>query len=303
MPTTNLLLDQNLPDFTGFKVVTTNLGEVVNKGFELAINSVNMTRRNFEWSTSFGFFFNRNKIRHLYYTYEDVLDNNGNVVGSKEIDDISNNWFIGHDISAIWTYKKLGIWQESDKDAALRYGEIPGDVKVEDVNDDGKYTNEDKQFLGYGKPRFRWTLRNDFTIFNNFDVSVNIYSYWGHKQGTTEYLNNSGAGMDRESSSIRQYWTPENPSNKYARLNSTNVQNISPSWVMSKSFIRLDNIAVSYQMPSKIISKLAMSQCRVYASIRNVHFYAQEWEYWDPETGGAGQPLPRTWSVGITASF
>jgi TonB-linked SusC/RagA family outer membrane protein len=303
MPTTDLLMDQNLPNFTGFDKVTTNLGEVLNRGFELTINSINMTRRNFEWSTSFGFFLNRNKIKHLYYTYEDVLDANGNVIGSKEVDDINNKWFIGHDIKSIWNYRVLGIWQENEKDGATRYGEIPGDVKVEDVNDDGKYTNEDKQFLGYETPRFRWTLRNDFTLFNNFDVSINIYSYWGHKYPTTEYLNNTGAGMERENTYIRKYWTPENPSNTYARLNSTNVQNISPVWAMEKSFIRLDNIAVSYQVPSRFISRLAMSQCRVYASIRNAAWWGPEWEYWDPETGGPTQPIPKTYSIGITASF
>lgn len=303
MPTTDLLVKQNLPDFTGFSDVVVNLGKVVNKGFELSINTINMSRKNFEWATSFSFFLNRNKIEHLYYTYQDILDANGNVIGSKEIDDITNKWFVGHDIKSIWTYKVQGIWQETEKNDATRYGEIPGDVKVEDVNNDGKYTNEDKQFLGYETPRFRWTLRNDFTVFKNFDVSINLYSYWGHKAATTEYLNNTGAGMERENAYVRKYWTPENPSNKYARLNSTNVQNVSPSLVMDKSFIRLDNISISYQVPAKFISRLSMNQCRVYASVRNAAWWAPEWEYWDPETGGPVQPLPKTYSIGINASF
>lgn len=303
MPTTDLLIEQNLPNFTGFNTVVTNLGEVENKGFELSVNSVNMSRKNFEWSTSLTFFLNRNKIKHLYYIYEDVLDADGHVIGTKEIDDRSNKWFVGHDMSSIWNYRVLGIWQEEEREQAKRYGEIPGDVKVEDVNDDGVYNNDDKQFLGYGKPRFRWTLRNDFTLFDNFDVSIGIYSYWGHKYETTEYLNNTGAGMERENSYIREYWTPEHPSNRYARLNSTNPQNVTPAWAMSRSFIRLDNIAVSYQVPSKFISRLSMSQCRVYASIRNAAWWAPEWEYWDPETGGPTKPIAKTYSVGISASF
>jgi hypothetical protein len=303
MPTTDLLMDQNLPNFTGFDVVTTNLGEVENKGFELSINSLNISRRNFEWSTSLTFFLNRNKFKHLYYTYEDVLDADGHVIGSKEKDDKTNKWFVGHDMNSIWNYRVLGIWQEDEREQAKRYGEIPGDVKVEDVNDDGIYDNEDKQFLGYEKPRFRWTLRNDFTLFNNFDVSINLYSYWGHKYETTEYLNNTGVGMERENSYIRKYWTPENPSNRYARLNSTNPQNISPPWAMSRSFIRLDNVSVSYQVPSKITSRLSMGQFRVYASIRNAAWWAPEWEYWDPETGGPVKPIAKTYSVGISASF
>nr|WP_295875486.1 SusC/RagA family TonB-linked outer membrane protein [uncultured Chitinophaga sp.] len=300
MPTTDLLMNQSLPDFTGFSTVTTNLGEVINRGFELGLTSLNMQRKNFEWSTTFGFFFNRNEVKHLYYTYEDQLDADGKVIGSKEISDISNGWFIGHDISAIWNYHVSGIWQEHERDQAARYGEIPGDVKVEDVNNDGKYTNEDKQFLGYTTPRFRWTLRNDFTLFGNFDLSFNIYANWGHKQTSTDYLNNFGAGTDRTNSYVRKYWTPENPSDKYARLNSTNVQNITPPRVIDKTYIRLDNVAISYALPRNIARKMDMSQFKVYAGIRNVAVWAKEWEYWDPETTSL---MPRYYTVGLTATF
>ncbi|GAA0544533.1 SusC/RagA family TonB-linked outer membrane protein [Chitinophaga japonensis] len=300
MPTTDLLMDQSLPDFTGFSTVTTNLGEVVNKGFELGLTSVNMHRKNFEWTSTLGFFFNRNEIRHLYYTYEDVLDADGKVIGSREISDISNGWFIGHDISSIWNYNVLGIWQENEREQAARYGEIPGDVKVEDVNNDGKYTNDDKKFLGYTTPRFRWTLRNDFTLFRNIELSFNIYSNWGHKQTTTDYLNNFGAGTDRTNSYVRKYWTPENPSNKYARLNSTNVQNITPPRALDKTYIRLDNVAVAYSLPTHIARKLDMSQFKVYAGVRNVAVWAKEWEYWDPETTSL---MPRYYTVGLTATF
>lgn len=300
MPTTNLLMDQSLPDFTGFSTVTTNLGEVVNKGFELGITSLNMDRKNFEWTTTVGFFFNRNQIRHLYYTYEDVLDADGKVVGSKEIDDISNKWFIGHDISSIWDYKVQGIWQENEREQAARYGEIPGDVKVEDVNNDGRYTNDDKRFQGYTTPRFRWTLRNDFTLFRNLEFSFNIYSNWGHKATNTDYLNNFGAGTTWTSSYVRKYWTPENPSNTYARLNSTNVQNVTPPRVIDKTYIRLDNVAISYSLPRHIAGMLDMSQFKIYAGVRNVAVWAKDWEYWDVETTSL---MPRYYTVGLTATF
>lgn len=300
MPTTDLLMDQQLPDFTGFSRVTTNLGEVVNRGFELGLTSHNMERKNLDWTTTFGFFFNRNKIQHLYYTYEDVLDASGKVVGSKEIDDIPNGWFVGHDIAAIWNYKVQGIWQEGEREEAAKYGEIPGDVKVLDVNKDGKYTNEDKQFQGSTTPRFRFTLRNDFTLFNNFDLSFNIYSNWGHKETSNDYLNNFGSQTDRINSYVRKYWTPENPSDTYARLNSTNVQNITPPRVIDKTYIRLDNISISYSLPSSVIRRLDMRQLRVYAGIRNVAVWAKDWEYWDPETTSL---MPRYYTMGITASF
>ncbi|HVI45152.1 MAG TPA: SusC/RagA family TonB-linked outer membrane protein [Chitinophaga sp.] len=300
MPTTDLLMNQSLPDFTGFSTVTTNLGEVVNRGFELGLTSLNMQRKNVEWSTTLGFVFNRNQIRHLYYTYEDVLDADGKVTGSREISDISNQWFIGHDINSIWTYNVLGIWQESERAQAARYGEIPGDVKVEDVNNDGKYTNDDKKFMGYTTPRFRWNLRNDFTLFRNIEFSFNMYSNWGQKQTSSDYLNNFGSGTDRSNSYVRHYWTPENPSNKYARLNSTNVQNITPSRVIDRTFIRLDNVSVSYSLPAHIAKRLDMSEFKIHAGVRNVAVWAKDWEYWDPETTSL---MPRYYTIGMNATF
>ncbi len=300
MPTTDLLVDQSLPGLTGFSTVTSNLGEVVNKGMEILVNTLNKRTRNFSWSTTLGFSMNRNTIKHLYYTYEDVLDANGHVIGQQEIDDTRNGWFIGHDISSIWTYKTLGIWQKGEETQAAKYGEIPGDVKVEDVNNDGKYTNEDKQFLGYTTPRYRFNLRNDITLFKNLDLTVNIYSYLGQKATSTDYLNNQGANTDRTSSYIREYWTPENPSNVFARLNSTNPSNIGPARVISKSFVRLDNIGLSYLMPDYLTKKLDMSQMRISASLRNAAVWARSWQYWDPEISG---PMPRTYSVALNVTF
>ena len=295
MPTTDLLVNQNLPDFTGFANVSTNLGEVVNNGLEINLNAVAVKKPNFQWNVNIGFFLNRNKIKHLYYTYTDVMDANGNVTSSTENDDISNGWFIGRDINTIWTYKVLGIWQKGEEAEAAKYGEIPGDVKVLDVDGDGKFTNADKMFQGSRNPRFRWTMRHDFTLFHNLDISMNFYSYIGQKFTTGDFLNTNGIG----NSYIRNYWTPENPSTTHARLNSTNVQNIGPNRVLSGSFVRFDNLSLSYLLPQAMVKKLGVNQIRANAGIRNVAFYSPDLEYGDPESSF----LPRTFTFGINATF
>lgn len=85
-----MIMGRTLPPFTGFNDIATNLGEVQNKGVELIINSQNMATKNFEWNTSFSFAYMDNKVKHLYGEYEDVLDANGNIVGSKEKDEYGN---------------------------------------------------------------------------------------------------------------------------------------------------------------------------------------------------------------------
>jgi TonB-linked SusC/RagA family outer membrane protein len=303
MPTTDLLVNRNLPDFTGFLNVTANLGEVVNDGLEVNLNGVVMKSSNFQWNVNVGFYMNRNKIKHLYYAYTDVLDESGNVVSSVENDDSNNGWFIGRDINSIWTYKVLGIWQKGEEEAAAKYGEKPGDVKVLDVDGDGKFTNADKVFQGSGKARFRWSMRHDFTLFHNLDISMNFYSYIGQKQTSGDFRNNPGALVDRSNAYIRQYWTPDNPSNTYARLNSTNPSNISPSRVIDRSFVRFDNLSFSYLLPSAFTKKLDISQLRVNAGVRNLAVYSPNWEYGDPEPDPGSAFLPRTFTLGVNVIF
>ena len=297
--TDNMIMSQTLPGFSGFTSMITNLGEVQNKGFELTIQSQNIKNNNFEWNTTFGFSKNKNTILHLYYEWEDVLDATGNVISSKERDDITNNWFIGQPVSAIWNYKVTGIWQVNEYDEAKRYGQRPGDPKVENfytandrTNADGSvtpiYDNNDKQFLGQTDPPIRWSLRNDFTLFKNLDISINIYSLWGHKAVNTEYLNRNNTQNDINLNFNQykaEYWTLDNPTNKYARLDAAGPAGVAtPGKLYDRSFIRLDNISVAYTLPSKWTSKFDVQKLKVFCSIRNAALWTKEWKLWDPET-------------------
>ena len=98
--TKDLLIERTLPELIGFSSVMSNLGEVENKGIELSLTSKNIDTKNFAWSSTFNFTLNRNKIVHLYGDMVDVLDENGNVVGQKEADDIKNKWFIGKSLES-----------------------------------------------------------------------------------------------------------------------------------------------------------------------------------------------------------
>lgn len=238
----------------------------------------------------------------MYYRYEDVLNEAGEVVGSKEVDDVNRGWFVGKDISAIWDHEFIGIWQEDEAEEAAKYGQQPGDAKVRDVNGDYKITQEDKVFLGQETPKFRWSFRNEFTLFRNWDISLNLYSQMGHKQSTTEYLNFFDNLGDYSNTYKREYWTPENKSNSYARLKSTRPSNINPKKVINKGFIRLENISVSYRVPQQFARKLMAKEISIYGTVRNVAVWAfdKEWDYWDPETKGL---LPRTFTFGASITF
>lgn len=292
--TTDLLVRRSLPDVVGFSYVMDNLGEVQNKGVEFSLNSVNINKPNFAWRTSATFQLNRNKIVHLYGDY----DANG-----KEIDDVANRWFIGHSIDEIWNFQVDGVWQTSEKDQAAKYGVRPGDFKIRDVDGDFKYTNADKVFQGYTNPRFRWTLRNEFKLFKNLDVSFVLYSYWGHKSAFNQAKNVDGF-LDRTSSYVLPYWTESNPINDYARLYSSEGGATGFAVYRDRSFIRFDNISMGYTLPKSLVQKAYVQNVKIFASARNLGYYAPQWNYWDAEPEDkdgvlTNIPTPRILTLGL----
>ena len=150
-------------------------------------------------------------------------------------------------------------------------------------------TNKDKVFQKYTTPRFRWTLRNEFQFYKNLSLSFMMYSYWG-QYGTFNTAANVSNFPDRCSEYVQSHWMPENPINDFARIGSKNIGN----YYINKSFIRLDNITVSYSVPSNFLKKLSIQNLRLAASVRNVAVFAPDWKYWDPESGS---PTPRTFNL------
>lgn len=290
--TNDLLVDRSLSSVSGFDKITANLGKLQNKGLEVTLNANIMRRDNFEWSASSMFSMNRRKIEELYGDMEDILDKDKNVIGQKEADDITNKWFIGQDPDRIWDYKRDGVWQLGEEEKAAVYGNKPGDFKYIDQNGDGVLNNDDRVFQGYKTPRYRLSLRNDLTVFKDFTFSFSLYSYIG-QYGAFNEADNYVSGMPyRQSYYDMPRWTKDNPTNDYARISSTNKGN---NWV-KKSFIRLDNIALSYNVPGRILKKTPIRSLRATLTSRNLAVWSPQWDFWDPENGSLS---PRSFTLGI----
>ena len=289
--TNDLLVERGLPKFTGFDRITTNIGLVENKGFELSLNSNILKRENLEWSVTGNFSINRRKLKKLYGDMIDLVDENGKVIGKQEANDTKNKWFIGQDPDRHWGYVRDGVWQLDEKDEAAKYGCAPGDFKYLDLDGDGIMTDKDKTHQKYTTPRFRWQIRNDFRIYKNFDFSFMIYSLWGHYGTFNDASNNVFA--DRVSNYDYPRWTPDNPINDYARIGSKNLGDN----LVERSFIRLDNVSLSYNIPKSLLNKYLIQNMRITGTVRNVATFTPKWKNrWDPESG---DPVGRTFSLGI----
>jgi TonB-linked SusC/RagA family outer membrane protein len=269
MITKDLLIPRQLPDVTGYASVFSNLGQVNNTGFELALNTINVQKGNFDWLTNFSFSYNKNVIKHLYYDYDEA----GN-----EVDDLGNEWFIGHAIDEIWDYELDGIWQEDEVEEAHTYSRDPGDFKQVDQNGDGYYDKEDKIFQGNRTPKYRLTMRNDLN-WRNWEMSVKMYSYLGYFSANNHRRQND-VFYDRGAMLDVPYWTPENPSNEWARVESYETGfNV---WE-NNSFVRVDNISLSYNIPQNLLQKVSIVNCKLSLIAQNPYVWAPHWQWMDPE--------------------
>ncbi len=307
MTTTDLLMKRLLPEITGFTDITSNLGKLGNKGLEFNVTTVNVNRADFTWRSALNFSMNRNKIKSLFGDFEEVVENGQTI--RRELPDYSNEWFPGQALDRIWNYNISGIWQTEEKDAAAVYRLQPGDFKAEDVDNNGAYEAlADKQFIGYSAPRFRFGFRNEFTFLKNFSASVFIRGDLGHMAAFTDGLRRGGSDTyDRRSTIDFPYWTAENPTNEYARLNAnTNVFGGGIQFYKSVSFVRVQDVSISYNVPSEVVSRLKLSSLRVFASARNLLTF-DKWPGWDPESASnpdtVTQPMPRITTIGLNLSF
>lgn len=298
--THDLLLDRMLPKIIGYVSVATNLGRISNKGINATVDGKLLNNENLSWRSSLVFSLNRNRIDRLWGDMIEEVINGQSVI--KEVPDYANEYFPGQALDRVWDYKIVGIWQEDEIDEAKKYGLRPGEYKAEDVNTDFSYRQmDDKQFLGWTKPRFTLGWRNDFNFLKYFDVNIFLRADLGHigKRGDFNHPNSNT--YDRSNALDIPYWTSENRSNSFPRLNvNYRLFEGGISMYESRSFLRLQDIGVGYKLPSHIIDRVSVDQFRFFISARNL-LTLTKWTGWDPEAQNS--PMPRSFTMGLNVSF
>lgn len=299
MTTTDLLLRRVLPRATGFQSIVTNLGQLDNNGFEFTLNSVNISKSNFEWSSDLVFSLNRNKIRKLFGdtgTYTLLGEEK-----SGELPDFTNGWFPGQDIDVVWNYDIIGIWQSNEAEEARKYNMNPGDYKGIDVNGDNKFIDlDDKQFIGYERPRFLLGLRNDFAFLKNFTASVFIRADLGH---IGSYIVNPPGQADRanKSNGPDPYWTVDKPNDEFPRLNHyTAAYGGGLGIYKPRSFVRIQDLSLAYNLPTQVVNQVNIKNLQIFCTVRNLATFTK-WPGWDPESGLS--PMPSTYTAGLHLSL
>ncbi len=293
--TTDLLLDKKLPILTGFSQVTTNVGRLKNGGVDFSVKTINIESNDFRWTTNYNLSYSTNKIVSLTGEKIATVDENGNTV-MKEPDDTSNGWFIGKNKDIIWDYELDGIYQIGEEAEAAKYGLFPGDFKYVDQNDDGVINAKDKKFQGLTSAPWFMTLTNNFQ-YKNFDLGVILLSKLGYYGGTSQPFNNSQSYIKNHNWWNLPYWTPSNPINTAARIQSINLST-AQVW-QSRSYLRIQNVSLGYTIPSDVLEPLKIKSARIAFTADNPVVFTK-WLEGDPEST---TDMPSTYSFSVNISL
>lgn len=298
--TTDQIFTRTIPVMSGFNQMSSSMGEVANRGVELNINSVNIQNRDWRWTTNYTFWLNRNKLIHLY---GEDMDNDG-----KEDDDFGNSLFIGHSIKSIYGYKQDGIVQKGDVEYLKANGVQPGSPKYVDIDGNGTIGVEDRTIVGNRDPRFKMSLSNTVS-WKNLELYFMFTGTFGgngyyQEQNKPAYMAGGGGGGQYSSNMYIPYWTEDRPSNKYPSATFQGDNRF--LGLQGRSFIRLQDITLSYSFNSPRVKDMGIKTLRVFFTGKNL-LTLTGWEGGDPELGSVllsgTYPIATTFSLGANISF
>jgi TonB-linked SusC/RagA family outer membrane protein len=299
--TNDVLVKRRIPWTSGYEEIWTNIGGISNKGVELSLNSHNIDLADFKWDMGVTFSLNRDKLTKLYGGDSDI--------------DTGNSWFVGEPILSIYDYKMTGgLWTEQDLYSGnILGGWYPGQYKYWDKDGNGSITPDDRTIIGNKSPNYSFSINNTLT-YKNWSLYFFINSVQGgngyYMWNNYDYVNVSSRSDDVyriNQQATRQYWTPTNGVN-----NATGIYNspaVTSGIYEDRSFVRLQDISLSYNLPLKALKALGgMEYLQLYVSGKNMYTWT-DFSFWDPEyvssDTGNRPHLPSTRYVvcGVKLSF
>jgi TonB-linked SusC/RagA family outer membrane protein len=298
----HLLFTVNLPKESGYITTMTNVGVLDNKGVEFTLNTINVNTQFFQWTTNFNFTYNRNEIVQLY---------DGKM-------DIDKSLFVGHSLGEIYILHSQGIWQLDEAGEAARYGAIPGDRKIEDLDVDGNgpdgvINGDDRKFFGQSTPTMYGGMTNTFTLGNesmgylDLTVFMNYAAGYWVNNGLLRYQNAYNVWGNMGVDYYKNYWTMDRPSNKYPapHIGATysNGDGTDANYQRG-DYLRLKNLELGYSLPNRLMDKINITSLRFSVSVQNLatltRFTGYDIEAWDKTNT---YPGARAFIGGIRLTF
>lgn len=318
--TDDLLFSRPIATQNGFGSYQSNIGATENKGFELALNTVNIDggTDGFNWSSDFNIAFNRNKVTELYEGQDIFYGLGGNSLVLRE----------GEPIGTFYGFQTDGIYSTTDEVPVSRQeqGAQAGDVNFRDISGpngepDGIITDDDLTIIGDAQPDYVGGFTNTFR-YSGFDMSIFLqFSIGGQIANPAhQYQQHLGNDFldDNMLSLVGDRWQQEGDVTDIPRatvddLNDNNRSN-SSRFIYDGSYTRVKNVVLGYTVPSTLTEHIKLRSLRVYAQAQNL-FTFTDYPGFDPEVNFAGTsnttlgvdfytfPQTRTITFGINVGF
>ncbi len=308
----NLLMRRTLSTISGYNATIENIGELTNRGVELAITGVVLDKKDLRWDISVNFSRDKNKITKLYQGV-DAIYNFGGFTGA----DIqrTGNFFLGKSVNTIYMLQFDRIIQQKDMDyvnslqlpgKTLQPGDmLPKDQQSQGEDGYGVIDANDRVIVGTQDPKFYGGFSTKLTWKNLELNGVFSYSYGAKKISTYYERLMTGTGFWPAHKDNLDRWTPEHTDTNIPRVTYDNAQRFGAnetSWgLQDASFLRLSTVVLSYDLPDTFIRKAGLSNLRFYVSGNNV-FTWTKYKGYDPENGD-WYPTARMFVTGLNITF
>lgn len=293
----------SLASRSGAKNSLENLGEIRNKGFELAVS----------WNDRLGDGDFRYSIGANLTTINNEVLSLGRDEGDAKYEGVART-LAGFPISHFYGYEVEGVYQTwtdiLQSPSNNVYAVKPGDLKFKDIDSNGEITAADRTMIGNPTPDFTYGFNINLG-YGGIDLSMDFMGVYGNEiyrdWGTSTYaqLNYQERHLDR--------WHGKGTSNWEPILDpSRSVNNVASSYfVEDGSFFRVRNIQLGYTFPKSILQKIHLQSLRIFANAQNLKTWHKNSGY-TPEVGGSalkfgidggGYPMPAIYTFGINLSF
>ncbi|MBC9914595.1 SusC/RagA family TonB-linked outer membrane protein [Chitinophaga varians] len=324
--TSNAILSSVLPYFMGFSMQKQNLADLSNNGIEFSVTSQNMVRKNFSWTTNFNISGNRNKIIRLHKISEDQLANQNEIEGNRF-------WRVGHSATAFYLYKWGGVNPDNGQPLWTDNTGKSAETPIQQQYPNAPYVH--REYMGDAMPVVFGGLGNTFTYkdlelncFLSFSAGNKIIN--GARAAQFSYLGSSATANNvyNLSPEILHYWQyPGQQTDIPALINKSNAAaagfGSSYDYTLSRqnsrfledaSFIKLRSVSLTYNCTRLLKNSRSVKSLRVFVEGNNL-LVLTNYSGLDPEVSAYGSsalnmgfdeltmPSPRTWRVGIKASF
>ena len=295
--TSDLLLDVPMGFANGVTSQLQNVGNVENKGIELAVNGTLLKRRHLQWTASANLAHNKNEITNMGKT--------NNVIQGADNQQILRK---GEALGSFYGLQFVGIVQNGEDVSQLPTvnGLTPkaGDAKFADANNDGKIDGNDRVILGSIQPDLTYGFSSQLQV-REWDFSVTFAGSHGGKlyNALGRRLEQTGDSYN-VLSTVKDAWTAERGGNTLPLASTSRpFSYIDSRYVQSASYLKLRNLTIGYRprLPKSFPLSL-----RIYATATNL-FTLTPYKGYDPEVSGGtdsgAYPSARTFTFGVNISL